>query len=63
MANVACIQKAINANPYRQGSVTLRSNLLNFQYITRDNATDTTATLINSRLSNRWSSFVSYYSA
>lgn len=63
MANVACIQKAISANPYRQGSITLRANLLNFQYNRQNNASNTDGTLINSRLSNRWSTFTSYYSA
>ena len=63
MPNVACIQKSISANPYRQGTITLRANDLNYQYNRNNNASNTDGTLINSRLSNRWSTFVNYYSS
>lgn len=63
MSNVACIQKVISANPYRQGTVTLRANDLNNQFNIRNNASNTADTLINLRLSNRWSVFVTFYTA
>lgn len=63
MSNVACIQKAIAANPYRAGSITIMGSRLNMTYNYSGNMTNPDGTLINSRLSNRWSGLQTYYTA